>query len=124
MAQPGNPYNPKDEGKHLSWDHGFSAMTEEECPYEKDDPDMADLRHAWSAGFRANKNRPKPRKPEPVQQPTIAIGESIPVQPVVDAHGKVICNVSDIPTDVLFAEVLKRMSEFESMFSKLKKVLG
>ena len=117
-----NPYNQqKQEAKYLTYEHAFNSLDENENPYEKDsDPELF---HVWNQGFRANKNRPKPVAPaEPRSVPTMAAPPAVFDNPNVSQNVSI--NLETIPTELLLAEVNKRLKAFETTLAQMKKVFG
>lgn len=98
MSEIKNPYS-KDsqEGKYLTYEHGFHSKSEEDNPYFKEEE--PDLYSVWMKGFRANKNRPKEMKEDNI--PTAAI---------------IVSTLTDVATDLLEMELKKRkLKELQSL---------
>lgn len=111
-----NPYHPSNqEAEYLSWEHGHTAKTKDECPYTKEDePRLFDV---WQKGFRSNKSRPKPVVVKEVESEA----ENEPSEELEVSAG---VDVAQLPTNLLEAELKRRkIKELQALAARYDKLM-
>lgn len=115
-----NPYDlVRFEAEHHTYAAGWGSQSIEDCPYG-DESD--DLYKVWMRGFRENKNRPKRASAPnpPVMVPITQTAHTIPISAPQGGY----TTLADIPTDVLFQEVARRLKTGQELLDRVKLLLG
>jgi hypothetical protein len=113
-----NPYNLNtQENKFLAWAAGFESNNDDN-PFSED-IDIESYK-IWNQGHASNKTRAA----KPINLNAVAsneVREDRTTHAVVTLPG---LDLSAIPTDQLFKEASKRISEGEALLLRVKKLLG
>lgn len=106
-----NPYPPQQEAKYMSWEHGYTAKSETECPYDAEDSDYKELRKIWLAGWKANKTNKKPTE------------ETAELAAEILSVGSVE-SIDKVPTELLEQELKKRKTRELEMLKQKEQSLS
>jgi hypothetical protein len=118
-----NPYNINtQENKFNSWSLGYECNGSiESNPFGEDlEPELFRI---FEQGYKAKNRAPKASAPEPQAVSTlVSNGDPVAQKGPLNVSPEV--DLSHIPTDQLFKEASKRISEGEALLLRVKKLLG
>lgn len=101
-----NPYN-KDtqEGFFHTWEAGYGAIDQHECPYEGDDEENQQMRLVWMKGYNFKQREGRKERKQSKKRTTKTQEQSIEESTVAQITEEPLAAFSD---DVLMLELAKR----------------